>query len=108
MRTITAILEPDEDGNLHLPVPEELQFGSRIRVVATLVVEDSMDEEGSLYRREQHGRQRKSLLDSDLVAMVREIFSAGKQPRHESLTEKEKSEQRSDPLISILRNAKVL
>jgi hypothetical protein len=33
MSTFTAILEPDSDGCLHLPVPEELR-GSKVRVVA--------------------------------------------------------------------------
>lgn len=35
MSTITAVLEPDADGNLHLPVPAELRHG-KVRVVATL------------------------------------------------------------------------
>lgn len=35
MRTITAILEADEDGTLHLPVPPELR-NTTVRVTATL------------------------------------------------------------------------
>ena len=35
MSTITAILEPDADGTLHLPLPAELRHG-RVKVVATL------------------------------------------------------------------------
>ncbi|HLX60178.1 MAG TPA: hypothetical protein VKX17_02735 [Planctomycetota bacterium] len=35
MSTITAILEPDIDGALHLPVPDELR-GGKVKVVATL------------------------------------------------------------------------
>ncbi|MGF1656342.1 MAG: hypothetical protein ACFCU3_05110 [Verrucomicrobiales bacterium] len=35
MSTVTAILEPDVDGTLHLPVPEEFLAG-KVRVVATL------------------------------------------------------------------------
>ena len=35
MSTVTAILEPAEDGTLHLPVPEALRHG-KIQVVATL------------------------------------------------------------------------
>jgi hypothetical protein len=35
MSTITAILEADADGTLHLPVPEELRHG-KIEVTATL------------------------------------------------------------------------
>ena len=36
MSTVTAILEADPDGSVHLPVPEELR-GGKIRVVAHLV-----------------------------------------------------------------------
>lgn len=35
MSTITAILEPDADGTLHLPVPVELRRG-KVKVIATL------------------------------------------------------------------------
>jgi hypothetical protein len=35
MSTITAILEPEADGTLHLPVPEELRHG-KVEVTATL------------------------------------------------------------------------
>lgn len=35
MSTITAILEADADGTLHLPLPEVLRRG-KVRVVATL------------------------------------------------------------------------
>ena len=35
MSTITAILEADADGTLHLPVPVELR-GSKVKVTATL------------------------------------------------------------------------
>ena len=35
MSTITAILEADVDGTLHLPLPAELQRG-KVRVTATL------------------------------------------------------------------------
>jgi len=42
MSTITTILEPDADGTLHLPLPEELRHG-KIRITATLqrATEDS-------------------------------------------------------------------
>jgi hypothetical protein len=36
MSTITAVLESDEDGTLHLPLPRELR-GKKLRVTATLV-----------------------------------------------------------------------
>ena len=35
MSTITAILEPDPDGSLHLPLPAELR-GGKVKVNATL------------------------------------------------------------------------
>jgi hypothetical protein len=35
MSTITAILEPDADGTLHLPLPPELRHG-KVQVTATL------------------------------------------------------------------------
>ena len=35
MSTITAILEPDADGTLHLPLPPELRHG-KIRVTASV------------------------------------------------------------------------
>ena len=38
MSTVTAILEPSEDGTLHLPVPPGLGHG-KIKVVATLTPE---------------------------------------------------------------------
>ena len=36
MSTITTILEPDADGTLHLPLPEELRHG-KIRITATML-----------------------------------------------------------------------
>ena len=38
MNTITAILEADADGTLHLPVPQNLRRG-KVKVVATLQAE---------------------------------------------------------------------
>jgi hypothetical protein len=38
--TITAILEPDVDGTLHLPLPADMR-SSKVKVVATLEVADS-------------------------------------------------------------------
>ena len=35
MSTVTAILEPEADGTLHLPVPEALRHG-KVEVIATL------------------------------------------------------------------------
>ena len=36
MSTITAILEADEDGTLHLPIPAELK-GTKLSVTATII-----------------------------------------------------------------------
>ena len=46
MSTITAILEPDADGTLHLPLPEELRHG-KVKVEATVeaVEKPTMSEE---------------------------------------------------------------
>jgi len=41
MSTITAILEADADGTLHLPVPQNLRRG-KVRVVATLQAEQEI------------------------------------------------------------------
>lgn len=42
MSTITAILEPDADGTLHLPLPDHLRHG-KVKVVASL---ESASEDG--------------------------------------------------------------
>lgn len=42
MSTLTAILEPDADGTLHLPLPEELKTG-KVKVVATLEAVETPD-----------------------------------------------------------------
>jgi hypothetical protein len=44
MKTITAILEADVDGTLHLPLPMELRRG-KVRVEAKLEVVEAPDEE---------------------------------------------------------------
>ncbi len=43
MSTITAILEADADGTLHLPVPQNLRRG-KVKVVATLQSEPETPE----------------------------------------------------------------
>jgi hypothetical protein len=40
MSTITAVLEPDVDGTLHLPLPAEMR-SSKVKVVATLEAADA-------------------------------------------------------------------
>ena len=53
MSTITAILEPDPDGCLHLPVPEEMR-GGKVKVIASLetVVASEAAEQARLIRGE--------------------------------------------------------
>jgi len=46
MSTITAILEAESDGTLHLPVPLNFQRG-KVKVVATLQTEQEMAGQGA-------------------------------------------------------------
>jgi hypothetical protein len=46
MSTITAILEPDADGTVHLPVPLDLR-NSKVRVTATLEADVQESERAS-------------------------------------------------------------
>lgn len=43
MSTLTVILEPQPDGTLHVPVPEELRNG-KVKVVATFEKVDEKEE----------------------------------------------------------------
>ena len=52
MSTITAILEADQDGTLHLPLPAELRRG-RVRVEAKLEQASSEGEDAAETRRQQ-------------------------------------------------------
>jgi len=45
MSTITAILEPDADGTLHLPVPAQLRHG-KVKVEARLEAADTQEADG--------------------------------------------------------------
>lgn len=47
MSTITAILEADADGTLHLPLPRELRK-SRVKVIATMEAAPKEDERPTL------------------------------------------------------------
>jgi hypothetical protein len=49
MSTITAILEPQPDGTLHVPVPEELRH-TKIKLVATLEALPATDESTVSYK----------------------------------------------------------
>lgn len=46
MSTITAILEPDADGSIHLPVPAEMRRG-KVKVIATLIAVPGETEQGA-------------------------------------------------------------
>ncbi len=46
MSTITAILQPEADGTLRLPVPDELKSG-KVKVVATLEAADTFIPRGA-------------------------------------------------------------
>jgi len=47
MSTFTAVLEPDADGTLHLPLPDELKR-KRVKVVATIEAADEAESHASL------------------------------------------------------------
>lgn len=51
MSTITAILEPNADGTLHLPLPPRLR-GGKVKVVASL---EAVDAEGAKSARAKAG-----------------------------------------------------
>ncbi len=82
MSTITAILEADADGTLHLPVPTELRRG-KVRVVAKLEADleaESLVRDSEQARREAALAALKRLRDrgtfreiTDPVAWQREI-----------------------------------
>ncbi|MHB8519144.1 MAG: hypothetical protein ACYDH9_00170 [Limisphaerales bacterium] len=46
MSTITAVLEADADGTLHLPVPQNLRRG-KVKVIATLYAEQETDRQSA-------------------------------------------------------------
>jgi hypothetical protein len=75
MPTITAILEADADGTLHLPLPAELR-GGKVKVTATI---ERVTEDGGRAAREaalaalQRLRERGTFRDIDPVAWQREI-----------------------------------
>ena len=76
MSTITAILEADADGTLHLPVPQNLRRG-KVKVVATLQSEletaDRPTRETALAALRQLRKLGTFKKITDLVAWQREI-----------------------------------
>ena len=54
MSTITAILEADIDGSLHLPLPEELRRG-KVRITATLESAEDQPGEAEVQRQRRLG-----------------------------------------------------
>lgn len=49
MSTITAVLEADADGTLHLPVPDEWKSG-KVKVVATLEIVEAPKTRGTVQK----------------------------------------------------------
>ena len=79
MSTITAVLEADADGTLHVPLPEELR-GGKVKVVATLEAASSLSTDVELTARQKKGLQalhwlqkRGTFQGVDAVAWQREI-----------------------------------
>jgi hypothetical protein len=81
MSTITAILEPDADGSLHLPLPAEFKHG-KIKVVASLTAVAGSDETPARtgLAREWAKRARGSvrLAAGESVDAARRAYYAGK------------------------------
>jgi len=73
MSTITAILKPDADGTLHLPLPEHLRHG-KVKMVATLEdAETAVAKEGTPLEALKELRKLGTFKDiSDPVACQRE------------------------------------
>lgn len=81
MSIITAILDPQSDGTLHLPLPAELS-GGRVKVTATLAAADAPGETGgatpAMLRRRLEALEQLRVLNpfrelTDPVAWQREI-----------------------------------
>ncbi len=60
MSTITAVLEADADGTLHLPVPDEWKSG-KVKVVATLEIVEAR-------------KTREAVQKPDFAAIRRELW----------------------------------
>lgn len=79
MSTITAILEADSDGSLHLPLPAELRRG-KVRITATLEAAEEQPADTEAQRQRRLGeimdriRKRNPFQDiADPVARQREL-----------------------------------
>lgn len=77
MSTITAVLEADADGTLHLPVPEDLH-GVKVKITATIeAAERTAEEQQARYEKVLAAikslQARGNFEDVDPVAWQREI-----------------------------------
>lgn len=77
MSTITAVLEADADGTLHVPLPEELR-GVKVKITATIGRAEQTGEEQKARREKalaaiQNLQERGNFKDIDAVAWQREI-----------------------------------
>jgi hypothetical protein len=72
MSTITAILEADADGTLHLPVPAELRHG-KIQVTATLKAADGTSSIGPRATQEMPRRRKEAFEKLRQLNPFREI-----------------------------------
>lgn len=100
MSTITAILEADADGTLHLPVPEMLRRG-KLRVVATPLDEEekreaplTADEEASIMNAIEKLRSRAGL-------RRREMSPQEQERRRQSAMEALRQLRESNPYLDL-------
>ena len=74
MSIITAILEPDADGSLHLPLPAELQH-RRVRVEARLEAADETDTISTLATPEMLKQRREALAALRALGGLKDVIA---------------------------------
>lgn len=73
MRTITAIMEADADGTLHVPLPPELRQG-KIEVTATLKVADAASARVARATPERVARRKAALHELRQLGGLRDVI----------------------------------
>ncbi len=73
MSTITAILDPNADGSLHLPLPEELRH-RRVRIEATLEAADEKEPSTRWANPEMLRQRKKALADLRELGGLRDVI----------------------------------
>jgi hypothetical protein len=73
MSTITAILEADADGTLHLPVPQNLRHG-KVKVVATLESESEPAKPGGGAKSAKSGTPLEALKELRKLGGLRHVI----------------------------------